>query len=842
MDKFLKKYYKQLHFNSMPAEVRARFYDWVKQGTLTNDMKNWVRDYLEHDPARTYSEENPAASLIVRNGRYVQKALPDPEDNAQLSDEDARKLFIAFQNAFAGMASDLSSFQDNDHQSRDFVNQYFGAGKLFKTSPAKPECRDGINKILDLLNRHSNLKNYIVKNTQNSEGKPVFESDSKLNELLTKCSSGQYDTDASVQKKIRAVAETLSNVVGWYSSIDQNSTEYKAIYVIKNDLDNVLAKDAFAMDAASIPATALSNFRSVYAKENKTGLLQTLYFNKTIRDRFGKYDNGAITGPINKAEEAVNWQDKSKDNYVDPKVSDVLTPLQRLEEWASDTYADTLKKYEQLRGAPIFRRQEAKDIFKAIDKNKIKPVDGLDGLLKKKADIEGKLNNPVARQHFKWFVETMEPIAAKMPKAVAGAWKNARQMKAVIQEIILKATDPKNDDPQAIEKAETAMEIMTAMKYGMMTSKVMDAMRGTEFSIFSDGKLSWNKNEGINFVTTAFDKSVKAAFEGVGYGVTILGNTIRMSGRQFKNKNNQNGRLAERFNAENTDKQNALRNQNTADTNTITAKNNEINALNTGATPINAGNLSARETQRDNIHNRMQQHDQIRQNNRAGFDAYNAGQNVVNEHNNNMTELRSLDARLNDPVNGLNKQVADKEMEFRNPATYAGMPAAVANALALQLQQELSQLKQQQQEANQEYQNKLQSLRDPQYQQSLRNARSDMTANQTAYNDYNAADAAYNADAAAYNDLNDRITQFNNATQEIQELNTSIAERNYALSHWQEKNTNMVLYLENYWNFLQTGQTRTFRLSTKKAEAKFKANNVNDALLMRHIARHSLAA
>ena len=170
------------------------------------------------------------------------------------------------------------------------------------------------------------------------------------------------------------------------------------------------------------------------------------------------------------------------------------------------------------------------------------------------------------------------------------------------------------------------------------------------------------------------------------------------------------------------------------------------------------------------------------------------------------------------------------------------MPAAVANALAMQLQQELSQLKQQQQEANQEYQNKLQSLRDPQYQQSLRNARSDMTANQTAYNDYNAADAAYNADAAAYNDLNDRITQFNNATQEIQELNRSIAERNYALSHWQEKNTNMVLYLENYWNFLQTGKTRTFRLSTKKAQAKFNANNVNDALLMQHIARHSLAA
>ena len=76
-----------------------------------------------------------------------------------------------------------------------------------------------------------------------------------------------------------------------------------------------------------------------------------------------------------------------------------------------------------------------------------------------------------------------------------------------------------------------------------MTSKVMDAMKQTEFSIFSDGKLSWNQNEGIQFVTRAFDKSIKAAFLAVGYTATIIKNKINLSGMQITN----DGALAKRF-------------------------------------------------------------------------------------------------------------------------------------------------------------------------------------------------------------------------------------------------------------------------------------------------------
>ena len=68
----------------------------------------------------------------------------------------------------------------------------------------------------------------------------------------------------------------------------------------------------------------------------------------------------------------------------------------------------------------------------------------------------------------------------------------------------------------------------------------------------SDKNLSWNKNEGIQFVTKAFDKTVKAAFLGVGYGVTFARNKIMMSKYRtnFHNNDNQSGPLNQRIQEE----------------------------------------------------------------------------------------------------------------------------------------------------------------------------------------------------------------------------------------------------------------------------------------------------
>lgn len=834
VEKFLKKYFKQLHFNSMPVNVRSHFFEWVKNDTLTADMRLWVRDYLEHQPAPNEDK------LLVVNGKYVPKRLPDPNDNNALPEEEARELFIQFQNAFAKMDSAKNSFKDKDPQSLAFLQQYFGPGKLFKTSKARdsgdhPTCKEGINAIINLLKTNEDLRDYITENTKDDEGKALFKTSEKLKtDLFDKCDAGEYDTNASVQGKLQKVAKTLASIVGFYSSMDSDSPEYQAVKRIEKEIKAVLASDAFTIDAANIPSTDLGNFRNIFLKSTYTdpdhpGLLQTLYFNKNVRDRFAKYDDGVITSPIEKAESEVNWQDKSKDNYVAPKIKDTLTPLQQIQKWTSDTYNDSLKKYEELRGGTVFKRKEAKDIFNAIDSAKIsdtkkgiKPSDGLDGLLKNKDAIEKKIDNPEAKQHFKWFVETMEPLEKPMEKAIAGAWNNAEQMKAVITEIILKATDPRNTDPEAIHKAETAMEIMTAMKYGMLTSKVMDALKQTEFSMFSDGKLSWNKNEGIQFVTRAFDKSVKAAFLGVGYSITFARNAIMMRNMKFTNSvnTNKNSPLAARYKEEQDNMKQALRNQNAADTSTLNDAENERNTL--GSAVIRH---QARTANFQQIMNRQQG---IKQANEAQYNSYNASKQILDKKK-----------ELEDSVTDLTPRVAAAQAEFANPATYTDMPDLVRQEKEKELYLKWKELEQQLDAA----QNQLMT-NGAQY----HDAEIDVLNNQAAHDAYENADKTYNKAQQHMELLNSKVTRFNEANQTIRELNTAINERNNALANWPEHNTSRMLELENYWNWLQTGDVKTWGLSQKKAQDAFDAKDnttglrLSDELFQKYKRQYGLAS
>lgn len=835
MERFLREYYRQLHFNSMPAEVRARFFDWVRNDTLTDDMRNWVRDRLQHNP-------NTHQLVTDANGNYIPNALPNPNNNAVLPDAEARRLFIAFQQAFSGMAANEGSL---DQQSRDFLRLYFGPNRLFQTSHATPACEHGIDAIVNLFdiqndNVGNNLKDYIVTNAHGADGKQIFNSVAELDTLLTQCRNHEHNTNSNVQSRIQRVARTLRGAIGWNSASDSNSAEYQAIANIQNEIGDVISNDAFV---ANVNQNALQEFRDIYAGAayspgTSSGLLQTLYFNKTIREQFAKYDNGVITNQITGAENNANWQDKSKGNYVEPLAEDQLTPLQRLQEWVTDTYNDTFRKYEELRGATNLFRQEAKDIFKAIDKEKIKPVDGLPALLEKKDKIEKNINNPVAREHFKWFTEVMGPIAQSMPYAVKGAWKDARQMQAIISQIILRATDPANNDPHAIEKAQTAMEIMTAMRYGMATSKIMDSIKKDKdlFKIFSNEKLSWNKNEGMKFVTGALDKTVRAAFLGVGYAVTIVHNKVKLSGRKYRDRDNQHGALAERFNQENATQQ-TLRNQNAIDRPILAQNQQTLQNLNTGPDAINAQNVNNMENVRlrtlqqqwqgrggaQEARNQAQQDfDQISAQTQDARNRLQAEANWTNQHqtlhNTIVQEFRT--------INNLRRQIAAL------PAGPVG--DARRDILQEQLREHIRTFDERSQElvnidnVHNAYTNAQQTA-DRAQEQQYTNAQNRLSAAQTAEN----------TARQQYEDLRNRIRQYRTAAHEVEELTRAIDRREHALQNWPESNLNRVVALENYWNFLQDNTT-SWSLFQHRAQARF--DRRKHAMLQNYVAQHGMNA
>ena len=788
-----------MHFNAMPTDVRARFDDFVKKDSLTDTMRLWRDKYMHLD-----------------NGVYVENNMPDTTRTSDLPDDVAKELFLVCQNAFVGMNSAMSSFKDTDPLSVAFVNEYFGTGKLFNISKASTSCEEGITEILELIKSNPSIKQW-VSQAKDEDGNKIFDNQNALEDFLRKCDSKDYNTNGKVQSKIKKVAGAFQRAT-WNGVAD---TPLAPIGELQH-LNDVIASDAFAMDPDSIDSTKLTEFRENILPRNNTtdngyntGILQTLYRSKTIRDKFAKHDNGVITGIINKAETEIDYQKKDSANYVAPKVNDSLNPLQQLEKWCSDTYADTLKKYEELRGAPLFFFPESEDIFRAIDKEKIKPADGLNTVLDKASSIQNRLNaSPQAKLYFNWFLETINEVKADIPKAIEGAWKDGQQMRTVIDKIILRAAAPNNDDPHAMQKAMVAMEIMNAMKYGMLTGRLVEALKQTDFSLFSDDKLSWNKNEGIQFVTKALDKSIRAAFIGIGYVATFARNKIMLSKARtkYKDKHNQNGTaIGDAFQEQESIRQSqqAIQNQDLR---------NEISSIRQG---ISDSEQDLNDLATDGIDsNTISGKEQDVQNYKTSLDAQQTNENSFQEKMGILRHKMELERDISNLTaeitstspDSLQDRITKAEAKYRNPDTYRDMPTRKKEELGEQLYDEWKNLEKQLNDKRQELADKNNELTTNST--NFANAKTYITAHRGDHITYRHTEKKYNS-------LKEKTKKFREATANLQEQNEVLRAKNDAMQNWDKEHCNKVFLLQKFWNELQSGHEKSFGISTKNPQRNF---------------------
>lgn len=825
MEDFLKKYYRQMHFNAMSPEVRARFDGYVAKDSLTRTMRIWRDDYMHLDPSTR---------------KYVQNEIPDTTKEEDLPDDVARELFVACQNAFVSMNGKLATFEREDPLSAAFVRRYFGdgPGKLFNISKAKPECEKGIKEIVDLIRSNETIKNWLLLQ-KGDDDKLLFSDPTKLEDFLKKCDKKEYNTKGGAQDKVRKVAKVFFDASTHAYGLSEKMQPITQLEY----LENVISADAFSMDPGSIDPAKLQEFRkNIRAKnprtgeENKTGILQVLYRSKTIRDQFAKHDNGAITGVISGAEDKIDYQKTDSANYVSPKIEDTKTPLQWLEKWKTDTYKDTLQKYEDFRGAPLFFFPESSSIFKAIDKAKIKQTDGLNKLIEKEADVKKELaDEPLAKEHFEWFINTMKEVEKDIPKAIEGAWQDASQMQDVITRIILKAADPNIDDPDAVTKAMTAMEIMNAMKFGMLTGKLVDAIKQTEFSIFSNGDLSWNKNEAIKFMTGALDKSIKFAFVGLGYGVTFIKNGIKLSrrnGSRYTDEDNQQGPLGELW----QDQKTKLNQQNTVDKRSLKADLRQARAdkqahkqtledlkNNDG---INGRTIRAKERDVEAFKVAMGTH-------QAGEDKYQEADKALAEMD---PELKNMWQEIKDLKKEIDitlpTQIKEAEVKYKSPMSYPDdMPETKKEERRVELYDK--------------WQNLQTSLE--QKKQKLIDKRAEYTSRMTAFtkmrdqkNANTASHDLYEDNKTKHDALKAKTDAFRAATAGIKEKTATIKKQRTALNNWDVEHVNKIEYLQKFWNHLQTGDTKTFSFSTKRAQGKFDLNKA--AILQQLALQNGLAA
>lgn len=757
MNDFLLQYYMQLRFNHMPAEIRAKFNEYAKNDDFRGHMKDWKKNLM------TNGANNP---------------MPDPTEVGgawELSNDEWEKLFRAFQDAFRAMDADKKSFKDNK-DANDFLNEYFGDLRLFSNGVASNDAEQEIQ---------GNFKTFLESNRQVLEVAfkqwGLTDGDFSYSDLMNGIQDKKYNTSPKFQKKIKDVAQ------------------YVAYYMRQPDFVNSLPNAQtnlpdFEKVEKGFDDDQIDPLKLDYFKRNHRDLLDTLNKKSKIYSVFKTYDKDKISKLLDEATQKVDYGNKESDDYVPPKRDDELTPWQQLSKNIGDTWSDYMDKYIKFRGDRLYMSNSAKAIVKALDdkKVKMKPTDGLGKLVENTDAIKTNLlyKSPTATKHFEWMAKTLKELQSTMPKAFAGALQNGRQMRALVSELIMTAVrDGK------IDEAKTAMEVLSVIKYGYTTSKIMDALGKESLSIFSDKGLSWNKNEGVQFVTNAMDKSIKAAFMAVGYGITIAGNAYNLHGSKFNRATGRMKQAHDDFTQANDDAKNkkiAERNiENPLAQQRIQAEQNVM--AQTGITDATYA-----------------QHEQ----------AYNTAKSDAKQK---LTVMNDADKRLKDAnqklesyddltqqINNANQTLPQIQQDLQqlqnalnNPNTYNGMPPQAANALAVDIQRQITDLQQQERDIQQSLpqlqQQQQQLLANPDIQSAL--------ANRPQYQaDFNAAQTSYNTAQQMADQLGDPVHKFKNAKNRVDELNRQIDARNDEIDNWDDKHTDKFQELMAYWDFLETGR------------------------------------
>ena len=534
MKDFLTMYYNRLIFSEMSYEQFVQFCGYINDKKATDNQKIWAEELLKKDPVTGEFEKRTNTDI------YVQKKLPNPDDPTEgLDEKEWKKLFKSFQTAFQAMDSARKDFKYNE-KATEFLDKYFGSHTsgaltvhhLFQYSKANATGKQKIGPApagTSTVTLHSFLVKYKNRLELQLKNWGVLTDDFSYDDLLNGITSEKYNTNPKFRKNMERVAQVIDGYIAGDATM-------QARLGITNTSEIPDCSDTSTwFDDDNISSFRLEQFKNEY-----TTLLNTLRSESKIREVFENYDDGKISGPLNKALQNQSYDDPNSDDYVQPKREETLTMPERLAQWWSDTYSDCLEKYATLRGDRLFFSTEAKNICKYLQKD-LKKTDGLDGVLKKIGDAKSnlaKVREFKSKKHLEWFEKTLNALKndPKLSKVWDGALSDGTHMQALVKEIIIRAIKEGKKD-----EAKTALELISVLHYDYTTSKIMDALKKENLSVFSDSKLSWNKHEGVQLVTNALDKSIKWALMGIGYGLTMAGNAYKLAGRKIKKYSDNKG-------------------------------------------------------------------------------------------------------------------------------------------------------------------------------------------------------------------------------------------------------------------------------------------------------------
>lgn len=494
-------YFAQRHFDLMPPNVRDQFDDYAKNGDFKGHMKHWADNY---------------------DGRMVVGLAP-------LTDDEWEQIYDAFQETFQQMDANrnpsIGFAREYNGDTVKFIDRWFGNDtKTFTTDKATPITKNAFDDLAQFLEDNKSKLEVPFKTNMSD----VFSDGMTYEKFYKDLKSGKYNGDLKFRKKIYNVIQYIQYYGPQQGAVDDPDPSYwpkNVGYNLPGGVVDVVAQLKPVLDPA-FPNRLDAEPKNWYAIVNKNEhidwfkrdykkLFDEILTNATIRKHFMNQAPSLIKNPIETAIADTDYGNKDSDDFVAEKLVDDKNWRQKLKQWGQNTYENHLRRFTNpSRGTRLYFSPWSQNIMKALDKAGVKPTDGIDGILSKKDDakIQGALAaSNTTKKHFDWFVKTMGTIKKGMPDAYEGALRNGAQLRSVVSALIMMAAKDGK-----VEEAKTAMEILSVAKYGLLSSRTVEALRKADVNIFGDDGYSWNKNEYTKPITKAADKVAKTLIVGVG--------------------------------------------------------------------------------------------------------------------------------------------------------------------------------------------------------------------------------------------------------------------------------------------------------------------------------------
>lgn len=796
MKDFLLKWYKQRHFDLMPAGVRAQYNVYRANNDFAGNMKHWNKELLDAN-----GDSNPLPTLT------------DPDD--------LKKLYDMFQDVLLDMDDNRKDFKYED-VSNDFVNKWVsGAEPLFGKVEATPEAESDIEKLRQVLDlQPTDIKSFLEKPDVGLLPATTYV-DKKIDfdDFVKGVRDKKYNTD----KNFRAV---LKNIIGTLASYerfnelprnDDGSPVFNFNFQHTEQLNNWFQSANYDKD----------RFERAYPE-----MLDALLRSEKLRNRFASYGTKhTITEQLTKAINETDYENKNSKDFVPEKLKDKENLAQKIEKLKDDTFENYLRKFTTARGSRIYFTPYSQEIIKAIDKEKVKPTEGIDGILAKRDAIEKRVasKSPNAKGHFSWFADTMAKLKEKMPKAYGNALRNGAQLRAIVSEVIRVAVKDGK-----IGEAKTALEILSVCKYGFMDSKAMENLKEyfkeNKEGVFGNKELSWNKNEGVKFVTGAMDKTVRFGVKAAVQSVASINHLIQKSRTKFRGRK---GNLAEDIAKNQTKMDKAkdlgiqIANDKIAAVDAKKAMNDaRLADMSIGGVHTKSG-WNVNEANLDNCQTELADRAAIRDTRKIDLDAATAALGIaegaytpdMQERRNKATNYVATRDALQADIDALNIEIADINAQLGGLGGSAE-DFAKANVLYPKLQELMN-----------DRDDKVHKRDDLNAWHAFymgAGGAAQRMADYNAYHDFenakNARDAAkadYDFAQAEHANLETDINEYNAKKEENEKLVAEKDAQQGIIDNWDRDHTDKYLELMSYWDTLESPlKVHNFQLATTKMQAE----------------------